>query len=199
MALADGMVTQLVDADTIENVMLNCPEGHEPHPCMGVEVRPGEWWWNGSSLTAVVKPASTIAEVEASLIAEIKRKADGLKMAIGTALPSKSAEYPAKAAEVASWDAALGGGLVGTVAQTLTAISAWPAARRVATFPYALADAKAFGDTIDKAIARFRVGMTTSSTVPEIAAREAAACAAVRVAKTIAAKKAAAVAVNWPA
>lgn len=194
-----GVVAQIVEAETIETLLLNCPEGHEPHPCGDPEVAPGEWRWAGGALTAIAKAAPTIAEVEAGLIRDVKQKADALKIAATTPLPSKSAEYPAKAAEVAAWDGALGGGLVGTLAQTLAAINAWPAARRAATFPYALADATAFGDTIDKAIARFRAGMNGSATIHDVAAREAVTCAEIRAAKTIATKEAAAAAAVWPA
>ncbi len=135
VAQAGGMVAQLVEAETIEALMLNCPAGYDPHPCGNMDVRPGEWVWNGSALKAVQKPAETLAEAEARLIGEVKRKANAAKLAAGTPLPSKSAEYPAKAAEVAAWDS-LTGGVAGLVVQTLTTVKAWSQARQVATFPY---------------------------------------------------------------
>ncbi len=198
VALAGGMVTQLVDADTIENVMLNCPEGHEPHPCMGLEVRPGEWWWNGSSLTAVVKPAPTIAEVEATLLREVKVEAEKLKMQYASPGGMKKAEYAGKAAEVATWDT-LSGGVLASAAQLLININSWSTEKRAATFPWAIADAKERGDTIDKAIARFRGGITRSARVHDIAAREGTITDAIKAAKTIAAKTAARAAAKWPA
>ncbi len=191
VAQAGGMVAQIVEAETIETLMLNCPAGHDPHPCGNMDVQPGAWVWDGTALKAAAKAAETLAEAEARLIAEVKRKANAAKLAVGTPLPSKSAEYPAKAAEVASWDS-LTGGLTGLVVQTLNTVKAWSQARQVATFPYALADAAAHGDTIDKAIARFRGGITTSASVYDLAGKESKICTDIRAGNTIVKKEAAA-------
>lgn len=200
VAAATGLVTQLVEAETIEALMLNCPAGHDPHPCSNMDIRPGEWSWDGAALKAVPKPAETIEEASVRIIRAVKAEADRRKLAVVTPLPFKTAEYAGKAAEVAAWDAALGAGIIGTVTQTLAAIDKWSAPRRSATFPWAIGDAKAHGDTLDKAIARFRAGMGAPTVSPyDIAGREAVTCTAVRNAKTIAAKEAAAAAAVWPA
>lgn len=198
VAVDSGLVTSLVEAATIESLMLNCPAGHEPHPCDGIDVRPGEWSWNGSSLAAIVQPGPTIAEVEATLLREVKGEAERLKMQYASPGGMKKAEYAGKAAEVATWDT-LNGATLATVAQVLIAINGWSPDKRAATFPWAIADAKERGDTIDKAIGRFRAGITGSSKVHAIAAREGTITDAIKAAKTIADKKAVRAAAKWPA
>lgn len=144
--------------------------------------------WNGS---AWVEDA---AKVEAGLLALLKAEAERRKMTFLSAGGAKKAEYAQKAAEVAFWDS-----LGGTVTAIVAAFNLLPASARQAKFGYALADAAAFGDTVQDAIARFRAGMTSSQKVPSIAAVEAKGCAAIKAATTAAAKRAAATAVNWPA
>lgn len=197
---AAGDVLTIIEADTIENVMLNCPDGADPHPCASPDILPGGWVWRDGKFAKLEKPLETLDQANDRIIRAVKMDADRRKLAVVTALPFKTAEYSGKAGEVAAWDAALGAGIIGTVAQTLTAIDEWSTPRRSATFPWAIADAKAHGDTLDKAIGRFRAGMSAPRvTAYDIAGAEAVTCTAVRAAKTIAAKEAAAAAAPWPA
>lgn len=130
--------------------------------------------------------------LEPVLLAIVKAEAERRKMLALTPGGAKKTEYADKAAEVRTWHT-LGGTLTGVIA----VLGIVTGAKMRATFPYAIADAAAFGDTVDKAIARFSVGMTSSATVPAIAAAEAKACAAIKAASTVASKRAAAN-VTWP-
>lgn len=130
--------------------------------------------------------------LEPLLLANVKAEAERRKMLALTPGGAKKTEYADKAAEVRTWHT-LGGTLTGVVA----VLGLVAGAKMRATFPYAIADAAAFGDTVDKAIARFSVGMSSSATVPAIAAAEAKACAAIKAATTAAGKRAAAN-VTWP-
>jgi hypothetical protein len=134
-----------------------------------------------------------VAKVRAQLLLGVKAEAEARKMAFLSPGGAKKAEYAQKHAEVAFWDS-----LGGTITAALTAFGLLTSAARQAKFPYALADAAAFGETgIQAAIERFRVGMQGSSKVPAIAAAEAKACAAIKAATTIASARAAAN-VSWP-
>ena len=131
--------------------------------------------------------------LEAVLLASVKSEAERRKMMLLTAGGAKKTEYADKAAEVRTWHT-LGGTLTGVIA----VLGLIGGAKMKATFPYAIADAAAFGDTIDKAIARFAAGMSGSASVPSICAAEAKACAALKAATTVAGKLAAASSAVWP-
>lgn len=132
------------------------------------------------------------AQVEMALIAAVKLLAEQRKMEVATVGGYKKTEYAAKRAEVNAFDA-----LGSTLTAVLAALNLIPAATRATRFAYAYADAAAFGDTIDKAIERFRTGMNASSKAATLAAAEAKGCAAIRAASTAAAKRAAFAAINW--
>lgn len=135
------------------------------------------------------------AKVEPILLASVKGEAERRKMGFLSAGGAKKAEYAQKAAEVSFYDS-----LGGSTVTILAALNALTPAQRRAKFGYALADAAAFGEpTITPAIERFRSGMASSDKVPAIAAAEAKTCAAIKAATTAVAKRAAAVAVSWPA
>lgn len=135
------------------------------------------------------------AKVEAILLTSIKGEAERRKMLFLSPGGAKKAEYAQKAAEVAFWDS-----LGGTASAALTALGLLSPSVRQAKFGYALADAAAFSEpNIAAAIERFRVGMTSSTKVPTIAAVEARACSLIKAASTAAAKRAVASAVTWPA
>ena len=133
------------------------------------------------------------AKAQIALLAAVKAEAERRKMLVLSLGGAKKTEYADKSAEVRMFNS-----LAGTLNAILAALTLMTAERRAIIFPYATADAAAFGDTIDKAIARFSTGMSTSATVPTIAAAEAKACAAIKAATTVAAKRAAAAAVTWP-
>lgn len=144
--------------------------------------------WSRATRTMI----PSLAKVEAALIAVIKQEAERRKMKLMSPGGAKKAEYAEKRAEVNFWDT-----LGGSLSAILVAFNLMPAAQRQTKFAWALADAAAFGDTVDKAIGRFRAGMASSASVTTIAAVEARACAAIKSATTVSAKRAAAV-VAWP-
>jgi hypothetical protein len=152
-------------------------------PDLGVQV------WSGSAW--VENPAL----VEAMLLADIKAEAERRKMLYYSPGGAKKSEYPKKQAEVAFWDS-----LAGTTSAALTALKLLSPEAQVAKFPYAIASAKRRKEpTIAPAIARFRLGMLSSSPVEAIAAEEEFVCEAIKLATTAPAKRAAAAAVAWPA
>ncbi|MBB6503221.1 hypothetical protein F4693_000170 [Sphingomonas endophytica] len=54
-AVADdttGLVHSIVEATTLESLLLNVPEGSTPHPASDT-VEPGTWRWDGSALIAI--------------------------------------------------------------------------------------------------------------------------------------------------
>lgn len=162
------------------------------------------WSQFGPVLPAGVDPGNLIlvagtwvedpANVEAILLTAIKAEAERRKMAFLSPGGAKSTEYSDQAAEVRFfWS------LGGTTTAVLGLIGVWSPARRAAVFPCATANAAEFGDTIDKAIARFSAGMARSAEKEAIAAVEAKVCAAIKAATTASAKRAIAAAVTWPA
>lgn len=132
------------------------------------------------------------ALVEALLIGMVKIEAERRKMERATAGGYKKTEYADKAREVADADT-----LGTTAAAILAAISALSPAQQVARFPYAAASAAAFGDTVAKALDRFRAGQARAAPVTRIAATEERACAQIRAATTASAKRTAYNAVTW--
>lgn len=148
------------------------------------------------SIEAVDPATGAIAEVpalvEALLIAAVKTEAEQRKMERATAGGYKKTEYAEKAREIANADA-----LGTTAAAILAALGALSPAQQVARFPYAAASAAAFGDTVAKALDRFRVGQARAASVTRIAAAEERACAQIRAATTAAAKRAAFTAITW--
>jgi hypothetical protein len=148
------------------------------------------WSWS----TAAGAFVEDVAKVEAKLLADLKADAENRKMSFLTNGGAKKAEYAAKRAEVAFWDS-----LAGTATAAVAALAQLSAPTKSAKFAYATADAAAFGDTIAAAIERFRAGANRCAKVPEIAAAEAKATAAIRSATTPKMKRAAAAAVTWPA
>lgn len=133
------------------------------------------------------------AKVEVQLLAAIKAEAERRKMMVLSPGGAKKTEYADKAGEVRQMKT-----LGGTVTAALAAVAVLSVSRQASLFPYAAADAAAFGDTVVDAFNRFMGGMTSSATVPTIAAAEAKACAAIKAATTAAAKRTAAAAVAWP-
>jgi hypothetical protein len=178
-----------------------------PTPSTGSHPKDNGWAWDaaGQKATRIDKlPDLTtqrwsgtawiedLAKVRDQLLADVKAEAESRKMALLSPGGAKKTEYSDQAAEVRFfWS------LGGTVNAVMTAIGLMPPERRVALFPCAIDNAAEFGDTIDKAIARFAEGMRTSATRSKIAAREQKACAAIKAATTVAAARAAA-AVIWP-
>ncbi len=144
---------------------------------------------NATTRTMVEVPA----KVEAQLLAAVKAEAERRKMAVLSPGGAKKTEYADKAGEVRQMKT-----LGGTVTAALAAVAVLSASRQASLFPYAAADAAAFGDTVVNAFNRFMGGMTSSATVPTIAAAEAKTCAAIKAATTAAAKRAAVAAVAWP-
>lgn len=145
--------------------------------------------WNATSRTMVESPA----KIEAQLLAAIKAEAERRKMTVLSPGGAKKTEYADKAGEVRQMKT-----LGGTVTAALAAVAVLSTSRQASLFPYAAADAAAFGDTVVDAFNRFMGGMTSSASVPAIAAAEAKTCAAIKAATTAAAKRTAAAAVAWP-
>lgn len=134
------------------------------------------------------------AKVEVKLITAVKMEAERRKMALLSSGGAKKTEYADQAAEVRFfWS------LGGTATAVMGTIGLWSPARRAAVFPCATANAAEFGDTIDKAIARFSAGMAGSAGKEAIAAREQKVCANIKAAVAPGAKRSAAAAVAWPA
>lgn len=146
---------------------------------------PNNAHWDVGSRSFVA--GEDVAQVEAQLISAVKAEGERRKMATMSNGGAKKAEYAGKRAEVMEWDR-----LGNTATAILTAFNLLPNAIRSNRFAYAIADAAAFGDTVDAAIARFRAGLAISASVPAISAAEAKACAAIRAAGTAAAKRTAA-------
>ncbi len=134
------------------------------------------------------------AKVRAQLLAAVKAEAEARKMAYLTPGGAKTTEYSDQAAEVRFfWS------LGGSVQAIMGTVGLWSADRRAAVFPRAVANAGQFGDTIDKAIARFLAGMAASAPANAIGAVEAKACAAIKAATTVAAMRAVVTGITWPA
>lgn len=134
------------------------------------------------------------AKVRAQLLAAVKAEAEARKMAFLSPGGAKKTEYADQAAEVRFfWS------LGGSAQAIMGSIGLWSAARRAAVFPRAAANAAKFGDTIDKAIARFSAGMAKAAPANEIAAIEAQACDAINAAPTVAAMRAVVTGITWPA
>lgn len=149
-----------------------------------------EWWvWNPTTRVF----AESAAKVQAVLLSDIKQEAERRKMAVMSPGGAKKSEYAEKRAEVANYDR-----LSGVLGSVLAAVNALTESQKQSMFGHAMADAAAFGDNIPAAIARFRVGMSSASAFPRIAATEAKVCAAIKAATTVAAKRAAASSVVWP-
>ena len=146
--------------------------------------------WSTSAKAMLEDPT----KVEAQLIAAVKAEAEQRKMRSMSSGGAKKTEYAEKRAEVIAWDS-----LGGVLSAALLAFDALPAAVRETRFTYAIADAAAFGDTIQAAIARFRAGMAAAGSPARIAAVEARACALIRAASTASTKRATAAAVIWTA
>jgi hypothetical protein len=101
----------------------------------------------------------------------IKTAAENKKMGVATPGGYKKTEYAAKRQEVIEWDKL---GIVPTVAMAaFLALNPKVAALR---FEWAIADAAELGDTVDKAIERFRAGILQAikngETPAKIGARE---------------------------
>lgn len=165
------------------------------HPELASTVLPpgyaeATWDWSAEARRFVENPA----KVEAQLVAAIKDEAEKRKMTMATPGGMKKSEYAEKRAEVLAWKSL--GATAGTI---LAAFNLLPLATRQTRFAHALDDSAAFGDTPADAIARFEAGMARAAPTTKISAREAKACADVRSATTVAAKRAVAAAIVWPA
>lgn len=147
------------------------------------------WEWNPATKAF----AESASKVLAALLAEVKHEAERRKMVVMSLGGAKKSEYAEKRAEVANYDR-----LYGVLGGVVAAVNALTDSQQRSMFGHAMADADAFGDDIAAAIGRFRAGMTASDLFPRIAAAESKACAAIKAATTVAAKRAAASSVVWP-
>ncbi len=167
------------------------------------------WKWDPSTQRAFTIPAipdltvqvligttwtDDAAKVQTLLISSIKAEAEARKMKVFSSGGAKKTEYADKMREVVAFES-----LGGTLTAMLSALALIPPDIRALRFAHVYADAAAFGDTPQAAVARFKAGIASSGSVATIAAAEAKACADIRAATTAAAKKTKASAVKWPA
>ena len=166
------------------------PEKHDVTGCVVVDA-PGDYTaktylYNGSNFV------EDVARLEAEMISVIKSEAELKKMAAMSAGGAKKTEYAAKERELATRNT-----LGGTLSAIAVALNAMTVERRALLFPYHVADAAAFGDTLDASFARTSAGMATSASVPALAAKEAKLCYDIRHATTTVAKRVLFAARSW--
>lgn len=133
---------------------------------------------------------------EAELRQVIDEEREQRKMAVLTVGGAMKLTYAAKVAEVEAWFAL---GPIGAAVSALTiALDALPAAVRQRRFPYASAQAVRTGATVAQVIETYRAGAARATT--ETARIEAIAQEAIgrfKAAKTLAAKQAVVMAIDW--
>jgi len=133
-------------------------------------------------------------KVATKLLAIVKAEAEQRKMTLLTPGAAKKTEYAEQAAEVRLfWS------LGDTAAAVMNTIALWEESRCMAVFPCAMANAAQFGDTMDKAIERFAVGIGRSASKETIAAKEQRICVDIKAAPTFYDKRAIFARRAWPA
>lgn len=189
----------LYDDATGELVLVRDSAGYEvSRETRGLKTKavPAEWpdraRWDAPTRSFVI--GEDPARIEADLVAGIKAEAERRRMLVLSPGGSKKSIYALKQAEVEAWNE-----LGSTLATALASFLQLPAAKQRRRFRFAMADAAIRGETNPgAAIARFTAGADASNLeAARIEAIEQKGVAAVRVATTAAAKRAAFAAINW--
>ncbi|WP_156679341.1 hypothetical protein [Sphingomonas profundi] len=138
------------------------------------------------------------AKIEAVLVGQVKAEGERRSMLVMSTGGAKKTKYAAKAVEVENWYGL--GGVGAATSALLAAFNLLNTTVRARKFRYAIADAKAHGDSVDKAIARFVAGADASQNeAARLEGIEQAGVDAIKAATTVAAKRAAHAAINWAA